>query len=322
MTAPDPERGTSNRPGLFGRAQRGRGRLNVAFSEGRLTLDEFSTRVDQVFAVDHRRRAQRHLGRVARARPAPIPVARSDGRDFFRRRANHIVRGATPAIVCTAVWADDRPRVLLAGMGLARDRGHHPARAATTQPQPRRPAAIERGHGTPGTAAVTPKSVAWCSRPSSWTSWDRPRRRTALGDGHGGTWSIASNSSSPASLRRTRVGSSSRRGTRSRGPFAHPADGIRYACACARRSSRCRSSSGRHPYREVEGRHRDLRGIALHIGQRVSAAAAPGEILVPRRCATWPGARVSSSSIVATMSSAASRTPGACTRSRTGAGPS
>jgi class 3 adenylate cyclase len=31
---------------------------------------------------------------------------------------------------------------------------------------------------------------------------------------------------------------------------------------------------------EIEGRHTDLSGIALHIGQRVSASASPGEILV------------------------------------------
>jgi len=273
----------------------------------------FSTRVDQVFASTTDVELNGTWAGLPEPAPAPIPVARSDGRDFFRRRANHIVRGATPAIVCTAVWAMTGhgsfwPEWVWLGTGSSPCASCDHATANHDAQQ-----AIERGHGTPGTAAVTPEVRRMVLTAVFMDIVGSTEKATALGDpGHGGRGPFASEQLVARELEGAQGSeSSSRRGTRSSRPFAHPPTDPLPRVPCARRSSRCRSSSGSASHTgEVEGRHRDLRGIALHIGQRVSAAAAPGEILVSSDGARpGPGLGYRVSSIVATMSSAASRTP-------------
>jgi len=63
--------------------------------------------------------------------------------------------------------------------------------------------------------------------------------------------------------------------------FRSPGDAIRFAGAlrAAIRPLDLEVRAGIHTG-EVEGRKSDLSGITLHVGQRVSATAAPGEILV------------------------------------------
>jgi len=77
-------------------------RLNGFFSEGRLTFDELSARLDQTYAA----RTDVELDAVFRGLPKPAPPAqKSIARHDLRRVANRVVGTATPATICTVIWA-------------------------------------------------------------------------------------------------------------------------------------------------------------------------------------------------------------------------
>jgi class 3 adenylate cyclase len=97
--------------------------------------------------------------------------------------------------------------------------------------------------------------------------------------------------------------------------FDGPARAIR--CAWHIRDELARNGlevrSGLHAG-EVTKRGDDVAGIAVHIGARVSALAAPGEVLVTRTVrVSWPG-RASSSTSVGSTSSRAFPTAGRSTQ--------
>src|SRR5580658_9865981 len=77
-------------------------RLNGFFSEGRLTFDELSARLDEAYSA----RTDVELEALFRGLPKPIPSApKGMARFNLRRQANRIVGTATPAAVCTVIWA-------------------------------------------------------------------------------------------------------------------------------------------------------------------------------------------------------------------------
>lgn len=282
MTAPDPQE-RDVQAFRVSSAERNEAveRLNVAFSEGRLTLDEFSTRVDQVFASTTDVELNGTLAGLPEPAPAPIPVSRSNGRDLFRRRANHIVRGATPAIVCTAVWAMTGhgyfwPEWVWLGTGANTLRELRPRHRNHDAQQ-----AIERGNGTLGTADVTPEVRRMVLTAVFMDIVGSTEKATALGDRAWGEVVRRFEQLVGRELEAHKGRKLFSKGDEIVATFRSPADSIRYACAVrdAIRPLQIELRVGIHTG-EVEGRHRDLRGIALHIGQRVSVAAGPGEILV------------------------------------------
>jgi len=284
VTGPGPQEG-AEQPIRISAAERNEAveRLNVAFSEGRLTLDEFSARVDQVFASTTDVELNGTLTGLPEPAPPPAasPASETDGRDLFRRRANHIVRGATPAIVCTAVWAMTGhgafwPEWVWLGTGVITLRELRPRHRQHDVEQ-----ALGHGNRTLGPAdgnAMVRRMVLTAVFMDIVGSTEKA---TALGDTAWGDVVRRFEQMVARELEAHKGRKLFSKGDEIVATFLSPADAIRYACAVREevRPLRIELRTGIHTG-EVEGRHRDLRGIALHIGQRVSMAAAPGEILV------------------------------------------
>jgi class 3 adenylate cyclase len=75
-------------------------RLNGAFADGRLTHEEYTDRLDQIYQA----RTDVELAACFRGLPGVLtrpPKAKLT----LRRRSEHLVEASSPALICTAIWA-------------------------------------------------------------------------------------------------------------------------------------------------------------------------------------------------------------------------
>jgi class 3 adenylate cyclase len=251
------------------------GRINQHFTDGRLDFEECSARLDEIYAA----KTDVDLERVFRDLPKPSVAPTKPPRfRSARTRVERAVGMATPAIICTAVWAmtghDSSfwPEWVwfATGIGLLRSVSHD-------QRQNRRAEALgAAGQLPPGTGAgqrlvltaVFADIVGSTERAS--TLGDRRWRELLDGFEH-----AANDGMSRHDGRKLFT-----KGDEIVGTFRSPGQAVAYA-----RELRDEASGlglqlrvGLHTG-ELEKRHGDLSGIALHIGQRVSELAAPDEIL-------------------------------------------
>jgi class 3 adenylate cyclase len=250
-------------------------RVNQHFTEGRLDFEECSARMDEIYAA----KTDVDLERVFRDLPKPVVAPPKQRR--IRSLKSRVERGvamSTPAIVCTAVWVmtghhgNFWPEWVwfATGLGLLRSvrpgRRHHELAGAPGSP------------GLPGGGDDDQRLILTSvfadvvgSTERAATLGDRRwlellgQFEQAADDGferHGGRKLFT-------------------KGDEVVGTFRSPAQAVAYA-----RELRSGASGlglqlrvGVHTG-ELEERHGDLSGIALHIGQRVSEEASPDEILV------------------------------------------
>jgi class 3 adenylate cyclase len=252
-------------------------RLNAFYAEGRLTYDELSTRLDRAYTV----RTDVELDALFEGLPKPLPATEKGLRSLnLRRQATRVVRTATPGIICTAIWAMSGhgafwPEWVWFGTGVVfmgelgssgRRRHRELGRGASA-------AALAPGAATHDRRRVlTAVFVDIVGSTEKAGALGDSRWREVLGrferrvgkelEAHHGRQLFAKGDEVVAT-------------------FRSPGDAVRYACALrdALRPLDLEVRSGIHSG-ELEGRRGDLSGIALHIGQRISASAAPDEILV------------------------------------------
>jgi class 3 adenylate cyclase len=271
------------------------GRLHAFFAEGRLSVDELSERLDEVYTA----RTDVEMAGAFRELPHFDPAAevaeRQGSRLGARRRIYRLAETATPAAICTAVWAMTGhgyfwPEWVYLGTGIVmlqmlrprrhRHRPRHDRAITAGHRHPRHDELAPRVLGGPGGTVGThqPRKVLTAvfidivsSTEKAAAMGDRAwvkllRRFTAMADGE-------------LVVRRGRK--LALRGDEVVATFLSPAPALAYALAVrdGARALDLQIRAGVHTG-EMEGHHRDLNGIALHIGQRVSTLAAPGEVLV------------------------------------------
>src|SRR5580700_4796652 len=74
-------------------------RLNGAFADGRLTHDEYTDRLDQIY------QARTDVELAACFRGLPRVLTRPPKPKLtWRRRTEHVVEASSPALICTAIW--------------------------------------------------------------------------------------------------------------------------------------------------------------------------------------------------------------------------
>ena len=138
MLSGSPQRGVSTRVSNAERDQAVR-LLRTHLSDGRLSLDEFSERVEEAYAA----RTEAQLLHVFRDMPVEGHAPRPDRRSLISDLPSRVLPPLTPALICTAIWAFSGahgsfwPEWVFLGCGaLALKRiggGRHPAPA---QPDP------------------------------------------------------------------------------------------------------------------------------------------------------------------------------------------
>ncbi|HWE66165.1 MAG TPA: DUF1707 domain-containing protein [Acidimicrobiales bacterium] len=257
-------------------------RLNVFFAEGRLNHDEYSVRLDDIYGARTDLELNDAFRGLPRAAPAaPGRVARRD----LRSRIDLAVGVGAPGALCTAIWAMTTQGYfwpewvwlataisVVGGYRISRRR-RRPRRATRriTPPPSRTPEPVASG-GHDGRAILTAVFVDIVgSTQKAAAVGDAPwreilRRFEHLVDGQlvefGGHKLFTKGDEVVAT-------------------FRSPAQAINYACALrqAVQPLDLDLRAGIHTG-EVEGSQTDLSGITLHIGQRVSAIATPGQILV------------------------------------------
>ena len=117
-------------------------RLNAFFAEGRLDLEECSSRLDEVNAA----RTDVELDNAFRGLPKPTPPSQDKVvRRDFRARAERVVAIATPGVACTVIWAftghsNYWPEWVWLATGIAELRRFRPSRRRRTLERLGRPA--------------------------------------------------------------------------------------------------------------------------------------------------------------------------------------
>ena len=252
-------------------------RLNAFYAEGRLTYDELSTRLDRAYTV----RTDVELDALFEGLPKPPPAAeKAPWRPNLGRLANRVVGTATPAVICTAIWAMTGhgafwPEWVWFGTGVA---VLGEARSAS-----------RRSHRAPpelhGTSRLTPSEGAPVRRRVLTAVFadivGSTEKALELGDARWRTMLHRFEELVGRELDAHRGRKLFTKGDEVVATFLAPGEAIRYACALRDAVGRLNVEIrvGIHTG-ELEGRRSDLSGIALHIGQRISAAGEPGEILV------------------------------------------
>ena len=265
-------------------------RLREHTAAGRLTLDEFDDRVTEVMQA----RTVGDLRQTLRELPSPIPVLateRTIARQVRRRRAwGHVRHFASVNGICIGVWALTGGSfshggfwpewvLLFTGLGLFGALARNEITDDEKKEQKEREEQ-EKRHGdreTPAAGTRVLATILYVDLVDSTT------QVAEMGDQR---WSGVLDQYEAVvngSLERTdgRLVKALGDGTLAR--FASPADAIRCAVAVrdAMRQLGFEVRAGVHTG-EIEIRGDDVTGIAVHLGQRVSAAADPGEVLVTR----------------------------------------
>ncbi|MGH8996378.1 MAG: DUF1707 domain-containing protein [Acidimicrobiales bacterium] len=250
-------------------------RINAFFGEGRLDFEETSARLDEVYAA----RTDADLEHVFRGLPkSPAPPVRA--RRHLSRQGRRLLQIATPGIICTGIWAVTGahgsfwPEWVWFATGLTvfgRLRGGraHPARDYVLD-HPDSAGAIGGGAGQRMILTAVFSDIVGSTQ-----------KAAAVGDGK---WHEMLRSFEYVLDRELAAHGGQKlftKGDEVVATFQSPAEAVRYAEAIRQgvATLQLELRSGIHTG-ELQGRQQDLSGIALHIGQRVSASAAPGEILV------------------------------------------
>jgi len=251
-------------------------RLNAFFAEGRLDLEESSARRDEVYAA----RTDADLEHAFRGLPKlPAKNEKKERRRGVRPQVERLVAISTPGIICTAIWAmtgghgNFWPEWVWFGTGVMMlrsvQRGHRRAD---------RDRSLGEGHSTPGSSTGVDRRMVLTAVFADIVG--STERAATMGDG---SWRDLLRSFEHMVERE--LGPRDGRKLFSKGDevvatFRSPARAVEYARAIREGALALglELREGIHTG-EVEGRGSDLGGIALHIGQRISANAAPGEIL-------------------------------------------
>jgi class 3 adenylate cyclase len=256
-------------------------RLNTFYAEGRLDLDECSARMDEVYAA----RTDADLRNALRELPPPEQRLRPVRVPGLRSTARRAAELSTPAAVCTVVWAITGhghsfwPEWVWLGTGLVFIRGLRGRRTAILAPDHRQED-HQLGHraGLPAPSGHDSRKVLTAVFTDIVGSTELA---ASMGDG---PWrsrlrSFEHLSDQAMAERQGRVLFT--KGDEVVATFLTTTQAIEYARAVRDGTAKLGLSVrvGIHTG-ELEGRRKDLSGIALHIGQRVSAAAQPNEILV------------------------------------------
>jgi class 3 adenylate cyclase len=265
-------------------------------AEGRLTLDEFSERMSEVYES----RTQRDLDRCLRQlpKPQPPPDRRADRearRRQFERHRKELAGFLMPNFVCITIWATTSgghayfwPAWVLFGTGVGfvgrlisgetkeqqrqRKLAEHHARLA--------------GHRLgeqPGISGQDPGDTT--ERVVSTVVFvdivGSTERAVAMGDAAWRDLLDEHEELVGKELDRWQGRKVFTKGDEVVAAFDSPARAVHCACAIREdaRSLGLEVRAGIHAG-EVDRRGDDVSGIALHIGQRVSAHAGPGEVLV------------------------------------------
>jgi class 3 adenylate cyclase len=252
------------------------GRINQHYTEGRLDFDETSARLDAIYAA----KTDVELERVFRDLPKPAVATPRPRRILsVKTRLERAAAMCTPAIVCTGVWAmtghgNFWPEWVwfATGIGVLNSVRHR---------QGGRRGQLAPGGGTdalpPGVdddqrlilTAVFADIVASTERAAN------------LGDRQWREVLEEFERAADSGLARHGGRKLFTKGDEVVGTFPSPAQAVAYARELRERSSALglQIRVGVHTG-ELEERHGELSGIALHIGQRVCAQADPDEILV------------------------------------------
>jgi class 3 adenylate cyclase len=253
--------------------------------EGRLTPDEFAERAELAYGAKTARELQKCLHDLPRDRPAMSAALAAERRSWYRHR---LARFAMPNVVCIGVWALGSGWngsfwpgwvLFVTGVGLTRRLLHGP-------PDPDAEA-DEKG--------AAPLQLRWDDRPNAENEAGArvvttalfvdvvgsTERAAALGDA---SWSELLREHQR--LVRAQLDEWGGKEIFTRGDEVVAGfDGPARAVQCsekirdAARSLGLEVRAGLHAG-EVQWHGTDVSGITLHIGQRVSSFAAPGEILV------------------------------------------
>ncbi|HUC05318.1 MAG TPA: DUF1707 domain-containing protein [Acidimicrobiales bacterium] len=254
------------------------GQLNAAYTEGRLSLDEYMARLDEVYAS----RTDVELAEVFRGLPRPAPPEVPAPRHDLRSRVDWIVGTSTPAALCTAIWALTSgthgyfwPEWVWLPTGLAL-LGEYRVSSRRRRRRARRAGAPE---------SLPPAQGAHDQRQILTAVFtdivESTQQATFVGDSRWREVLHGFERSVDRELMAHHGRKLFTKGDEIVATFRSPARAIQYAVALRDELAgdglrvRCGIHTG-----EIEGRHMDLSGVTLHIGQRVSGAAAPGEVLV------------------------------------------
>lgn len=263
-------------------------RLNAFYAEGRLTYDELSTRVDRAYTV----RTDVELDRLFEGLPKPPPPAEKGlRRPNLGRLANRVVGTATPAVICTAIWAMTGhgsfwPEWVWFGTGVAllgearsaSRRSHRSSQDDRSGPSHLPPSRFPSSGLPPSAGTPVRRRVLTVVFADIVGSTEKALE---LGDARWREVLGRFDQLVGQELAAHRGRKLFTKGDEVVATFLAPGEAIRYACALRDAVGRLdlEVRVGIHTG-ELEGRRTDLSGIALHIGQRISAAGAPDEILV------------------------------------------
>src|SRR4051812_20468356 len=274
--------------------------LRAQVAEGRLTLDEFSERMTEVYNA----RTQRDLDQSLRSLPKPQPVPdrrsrREERRRYWERRRKEFAGFLMPNIICISIWAMTMPGGyfwpgwVLFGTGIGfvgrlisgetkeqhRQRKIEQHRQAHAQVQ----GLGERLGERPQIPAPDPDDTS--ERAVTTVMFvdivGSTERAVALGDAAWRDLLDQHDDMVSKQLDRWQGHKIFTKGDEVVAEFDIPARAVHCACAIRddARSLGLEVRAGIHAG-EVDWRGADVSGIALHIGQRVSGIAEPGEVLV------------------------------------------
>lgn len=252
--------------------------LRQHHAEGRLTLDEFTERVEDAY----RARTQTDLQRTLRELPPQEPVVEARRR---RRRRRHRLPmwWIRVNVLCTAIWAATTvgsglhyfwpmwvmlgtsiPVIAAAGHGRRHEHSNEHGASIPDQPTP-----------LPTNASRVVSSVLFVDIVES------TEHAVALGDHK---WNAVLETY--LSSARSEIAASGGREVFTKGDetvaaFATPAAAVRCGTAIRTyaRTLDLEIRAGVHAG-EVDAQGHEIRGLAMHIGQRICATAQPGQLLV------------------------------------------
>jgi class 3 adenylate cyclase len=254
-------------------------RLNDFFSEGRLTLDEYSTRLDEVYAA----RTDIELADVFRGLPSPAPAVPDKVDRQLRTRIDRFVGFVTPASICTVIWAMTGtsyfwPEWVWLGTGIGLLGGY---RIAGRRRRRQRKQVVSRSNrdSLPRGAGTYDKRQILTAVFTDIVG--STEKATSVGDSRWREVLRGFEHVVDGELELYRGRKLFTKGDEVVATFRSPAQAIQYALALRNdiRPLDLEIRAGIHTG-EIEGHRSDLSGIALHIGQRVSGLAEPGEIFV------------------------------------------
>jgi class 3 adenylate cyclase len=253
-------------------------RINEFFGEGRLDFEETSGRLDEIYAA----KTDVELEQAFRGLPRP---AAPKERRRLPRDMRRVVQVATPAGLCTVIWAMTGahgyfwPEWVWFGSGLSIIGYLRPGHRHIDRDHRRRERSLDPASPGPlGPASADGRMILTAVFADIVNSTEKA---SGLGDAR---WRELLRSFEYTVDRLLVVNQGRKlftKGDEVVATFRTPAQAIDYARGIRDGVARLglELHVGIHTG-EVEGRKGDLSGIALHIGQRVSASAAAGEILV------------------------------------------